>query len=100
VVTGTYTKPLTLDVFKPFIERELDVIGAHNPKCPTSPSPYHPYTVDFKQNFVLDCIRRGRLRVDTLCDAVLKPAEAVNFYNDALASRPRALQPAIDWEKL
>ena len=98
VVTGTYMKPLTLDVFKPFIERELDVIGAHNPKCPTTPSPYYPHTVNFKQNFVLDCIRRGRLRVDELCDAVLKPADAVKFYNDAIAGRPRPMQPAIDWE--
>ncbi len=97
VVTGTYTKPLTADVFQPFIERELEVIGAHNPKCPTTPSPYHPYSRTFNQHFVFDCIRRGRLRVDELIDAELTPAQALQFYDDAIANKPRAAQPVINW---
>ena len=98
VVTGTYMQSLTLNAFQPFIERELDVVGAHNPKTPEAPSHRYPYTRTFNNNFVLDSIRRGRLRVDDLIDAVLKPAEAVQFYNDAVAGRPRPTQPLIDWE--
>lgn len=95
-VSGTYTEDIT---FNPFvlIERELDLVGAHQPKSPERTGPYWPYSRRFNHAYALECMRTGRLKTGQLHDALLKPAEIPSFYDAAMNRQPRPAQPIFDW---
>lgn len=98
VVTGTYAHNVTFDPFQAWIIKELDMVGAHQPKCPQALQAYTPYNCGNNLLQVYDLIARGRLNVDALVDAVLTPDAAVQFFNDAAAGKRPCRQPLIDWE--
>jgi threonine dehydrogenase-like Zn-dependent dehydrogenase len=95
-VAGTYAKDIS---FNPFIlvERELDLVGAHQPKSPERTGPYWPYSRRFNYEYVLDCLKTHRLRTADLCDAVLTPDQVPAFYDAAMHMKPRPVQPIFNW---
>ncbi|MGH7143794.1 MAG: zinc-dependent alcohol dehydrogenase [Planctomycetota bacterium] len=97
VVTGTYGEDLTLNPFDTWIERELDIVGAHQPKCPDTPQVYTPYNKGNNLLQVYAWIAAGRLRVDPLIDVELSPAQAVEFFNAAAEGRRAYRQPLVNW---
>jgi 2-desacetyl-2-hydroxyethyl bacteriochlorophyllide A dehydrogenase len=97
VLTGTYQDPITIQPFL-FIDRELDLVGAHQPKCPDHATRWFPYTKVFNAEYFYRCVVAGKVQVDPLCDDTIGPDELVGFYRDALDGRPRPAQPMVDWE--
>ncbi|MCC6445551.1 MAG: zinc-binding dehydrogenase [Armatimonadetes bacterium] len=96
VLAGTYLEEVRFNPFI-FIERELEVIGAHQPKCPDSPVPYYPYSREMNYAYALDAMARGWLDVSGLCDGQLKPEDIPAWYAAALEGRKRLYQPVFDW---
>ena len=96
VLTGTYLDEVR---FNPFIliDRELEIIGAHQPKCPDAQTPYYPYSRRSNYDFFLCSLASGRLKVGPLCDGRLSPAEIPAWYEAAVNRRPRLYQPVLDW---
>jgi threonine dehydrogenase-like Zn-dependent dehydrogenase len=95
-VAGTYAKDIS---FNPFVlvERELDLVGAHQPKSPERTGSYWPYSRRFNYEYVLDCLKTHRLRTADLADAVLTPDQVPAFYDAAMHGKPRPVQPIFNW---
>ncbi|HTL53590.1 MAG TPA: zinc-binding alcohol dehydrogenase [Planctomycetota bacterium] len=100
VVTGTYAHNVTFDPFKAWILKELDIVGAHQPKCPQRQQTYTPHTQGNNLLQVYDMIAKKQLNVDALVDAILTPAQAADFFNTAAAGQRSCRQPVINWETL
>lgn len=97
VLTGLFDRDLLYPVNQ-IVEKELEIVGAHQPKDVETLHPYYPYSRQFNVTLVLDLIRTGRLKVADLVSDTITPDELIGFY-DALregTSRPR--QPLIDWD--
>lgn len=99
VASGTFSSNMEFDPFPPFIKREIDVVGAHHPKCPDEPMIYYPYSKRFNVNYFFDAVARGVLNVDDLYDGTVTPDQAPGFFDAAVAGKPRLNQPVIDWER-
>jgi 2-desacetyl-2-hydroxyethyl bacteriochlorophyllide A dehydrogenase len=52
--------------FMPFHLKELTLVSAHQPRCPTTPSPYFPWTQQYNRRQALKMIGDGRLEVRSL----------------------------------
>lgn len=98
VLTGTYLDDVRFNPFI-FIERELEVVGAHQPKCPDTRVPYYPYSRVFNFDYVLCGLAGGWLKAAHLCDGRLAPAEISAWYDAAVNRKPRLYQPVFDWNK-
>jgi threonine dehydrogenase-like Zn-dependent dehydrogenase len=97
VLASTYLQEVSLN---PFLleERELDVVGAHQPKCPQDPSLFYPYNRTFNTHFIFDALRSGRLRVHELCDGLIAPEQVLPFFAAVRDKQARLRQPIIRWE--
>jgi 2-desacetyl-2-hydroxyethyl bacteriochlorophyllide A dehydrogenase len=77
--------------FMPFHLKELTLIGAHQPKCPTVPTPAFPWTQQYNRAQTLKMIADGRLNVRPLITHVLPVAQAAEAYRLLREERDRAL---------
>ncbi len=98
VLAGTYLKEISFNPFV-FIEKELEVVGAHIPKCPDTTGLYYPYSKNFNYPFILGTIRSGKLKVDGISDGFIKPDGLIEFYRQAVDGTNKIKQPIIDWEE-
>jgi 2-desacetyl-2-hydroxyethyl bacteriochlorophyllide A dehydrogenase len=97
VVAGNYTQEASIRPLD-LVEREIEIVGAHQPKCPNEPLPFYPYNRRLNSHFILESIRRKTLRVRELCDGLITPDQLLPFYDAARDNRPRLRQPIINWE--
>lgn len=97
VMAGNYMQEATIRPLD-IVEREMDLVGAHQPKCPNDPVLFYPYNRKFNRNFILESIRRKKLRVRELSDGVITPGELLAFYDAVRDGKPRLYQPIVNWE--
>jgi threonine dehydrogenase-like Zn-dependent dehydrogenase len=99
VVSSTVYEPVPVYILRDFIEREITMLGAHQPKVPVEPNPYHPYTQAQNRSATLHAIRDGRLKVDHLMTHRVKPADAPALY-ERLRQKDRSIVGAfINWSE-
>ncbi|MFZ2653474.1 MAG: hypothetical protein WAX69_01035, partial [Victivallales bacterium] len=96
VLTGTFHENISFNPFV-FIDRELDMIGAHQPKCPDNSNLFYPFCKKFNASFVLEQIRKCALRVDKLSDGAITPEELIPFYDSVRDGKTHLRQPIINW---
>jgi threonine dehydrogenase-like Zn-dependent dehydrogenase len=77
--------------FMPFHLKELTLLGVHQPKCPTVPTPYFPWTQAYNRRQILKMIGDGRLRVRPLITHVLPFTAAAEAYRLLRDEKDRAL---------
>lgn len=77
--------------FMPFHLKELTLIGAHQPKCPTVPTPAFPWTQQYNRAQTLKMIGDGRLRVRPLITHMLPCTDAAEAYRMLREDRDQAL---------
>jgi 2-desacetyl-2-hydroxyethyl bacteriochlorophyllide A dehydrogenase len=97
VMAGNYTQKASIRPLD-IVEREIDLVGAHQPKCPNMPELFYPYNRLFNSHFILENIRQKKLHVRELCDGVISPGELLAFYDAVRDGKPRLRQPIINWE--
>jgi NADPH:quinone reductase-like Zn-dependent oxidoreductase len=96
VITGAFTAEVSFNP-SPLVLKELDILGAHQPKTPATRCLFYPYTIEYNTHYVLEQIRAGTLRVGELSDGTIRPDELIAFYDAARQDKPRLKQPIIDW---
>lgn len=97
IATSTIHRPVPIRVLDDVIERELSIIGAHQPKCPTSPNPYHPWTQAGNRLAAMRAIRDGRLHTDHLVSHRVPAEAAIGLYERLLAGDRTIVGALIDW---
>lgn len=83
--------------FMPFHLKELTLIGAHQPKCPTVATPAFPWTQQYNRAQTLKMIGDGRLNVRRLITHILPYTEAAEGYRLLREERDRALGVVLDY---
>lgn len=96
VLSGSYFEPVQFVPYI-FIGKELDVVGAHQPKCPQERGNYYPYSRRFNYDFFFRAVAEGWVKVSELVDGVLKPEQIIAWYEAVKERRPRLGQPIFDW---
>lgn len=96
VLAGTYMSEISFNPFV-FIERELEMVGAHQPKCPQERGPYYPYSRQFNYDFFFSGVAAGWLKVAPLVDGTLKLDQVAGWYKAMKNNQPRLGQPVFDW---
>ncbi|MFQ6040619.1 MAG: zinc-binding dehydrogenase [Candidatus Poribacteria bacterium] len=84
--------------FMPFHEKELTLIGCHQPKCPTTETIYFPWTQQYNRNQILRMISDGRLNVRRLITHKLPYTEAAEAYRLLRDEKDKSLGVVLSWE--
>ena len=82
----------------PFHEKELVMIGAHQPKCPTTSTSIFPWTQQYNRAQILKYICQGTLNVDHLISHQLPYTEAETAYHLLRAQRDQSLGVILKWK--
>ena len=82
----------------PFHEKELVMIGAHQPKCPTTPTAIFPWTQQYNRAQILKYICQGTLNVDHLISHQLPYTDAETAYRLLRDQRDQSLGVILKWE--
>lgn len=99
VISSTIFEPVPFRILEDFIERELTVIGAHQPKCPIEPNVYYPWTQNENRLGSMKAMLDNRLNVDHLISHRIKPTEAPAIY-ERLRQKDRSIVGVvIDWRQ-
>lgn len=97
VLTSTLFEPLPVRVLQDFIERELTLLGAHQPKCPNDPNPYYLWTQAGNRTAALSALHAGRLKAGHLISHRASPEEAPALY-ERLRRKDRSIRGLLlDW---
>lgn len=83
--------------FMPFHLKELTLLGVHQPKCPTTETPYFPWTQQYNRRQVLKMIQDGRLKIRPLITHVLPYTETAEAYRLLRYDRDKALGIVLDF---
>ena len=83
--------------FMDFHQKELVLVGCHQPKCPTTATPAWPWTQQYNRRQVLTMIERGELDVARLTSHRLPYTEAAEAYRLLRDERDKALGVLLTW---
>ncbi|OGG55654.1 MAG: hypothetical protein A3F84_23885 [Candidatus Handelsmanbacteria bacterium RIFCSPLOWO2_12_FULL_64_10] len=83
--------------FMNFHEKELILVGCHQPKCPIHPTGLFPWTQPYNRGQVLTMIADGRIDVKGLISHRLPGAQAGEAYRLLRDERDRALGVILTW---
>lgn len=83
--------------FVPFLEKELNLIGCHQPKCPTCETPYFPWTQQYNRREILKMIGDGRINVKSLISHRLPYREASEGYRLLKEKKNESLGIILNW---
>ena len=84
--------------FMDFHQKELTLVGCHQPKCPTTATPAWPWTQQYNRRQVLKMIERGELDVARLTTHRLPCTEAAEAYRLLRDERDKALGVLLTWD--
>lgn len=83
--------------FMDFHQKELTLVGCHQPKCPTTATPAWPWTQQYNRRQVLKMIERGELDVARLTTHRLPHTDAGEAYRLLRHERDKALGILLTW---
>lgn len=83
--------------FMPFHEKELTLVGCHQPKCPTAETIYFPWTQQYNRRQILKMIADGRMDVQRLISHKLPYDEAAEAYRLLRDEKDKSLGVVLDW---
>ena len=84
--------------FMDFHQKELTLVGCHQPKCPTTATPAWPWTQQHNRRQVLKMIERGELDVARLTSHRMPYTEAGEAYRLLRHERDQALGVLFTWD--
>jgi 2-desacetyl-2-hydroxyethyl bacteriochlorophyllide A dehydrogenase len=98
LILTSYTKELiSFKVHDDIVEKELKIIGAHQPKCPVEKVPYYPFSQIKNRILSMEFLRDGILKVDKLITHRIKKDKIPEIYSLLLESEKKPTGVLIDW---
>lgn len=83
--------------FMDFHEKELSLVGCHQPKCPIQATPAYPWTQQYNRAQILRMINDGRLDVSELISHRLPHVEAQEGYRLLREDLGKSLGVILEW---
>jgi 2-desacetyl-2-hydroxyethyl bacteriochlorophyllide A dehydrogenase len=83
-------RPVTLDLMS-FHEKEITMMGCHQPKCPPTGNAYYPWSQEYNRKTFLEWLGQGRLVVKPLITHILEAREAADAYRLLRQERDQAV---------
>ena len=96
VCSSTFLSGLSVPLYPVIIQKELTVIGAHQPKCPPTRVPYYPHSQQDNRVWALDCLDSKRIDASGLLTHLVPWEETPEFYRTLEVDRT-VLGAVIDW---
>jgi len=78
--------------------KELKIVGCHQPRCPTTTTPFFPWTQEYNRTQVLKMIHQGKLDVEQLITHRLPFDHAQKAYEKLHEEKNKALGIILSWE--
>ncbi len=94
---GSPRGSVEMDFFSEVHEREVDIVGAHQPKTPRQAHIYYPWSQQRDRGLLLQLMQQGRLPVADLISHRARPEDCQDIYQ-MLAQRPQeGMGVVFDW---
>lgn len=96
VGSSTFPDGLSVELYPVIIDKEITVIGAHQPKCPLQRVSYYPFSQVENRRLALSMMVDGSLKVADLITHCVSWREAPTLYS-ALEGDHDVLGLVLDW---
>lgn len=100
VVLGIIDEQVTFAFQKEFMQRELTLIAASQPRCPTTPTIYHRWTQQANRQYLLELMARRELQVQDLITHRFSAGEIPPVYERLKTGDPAMLGCVLDWSEM
>jgi len=97
VAVGALEEPVSISFHKEFIRRELSLIAAFQPFCPTQENLYWAWTQQANRRLLLEMLAEGRLRVSELLTHRFPASHAPEAYERIKAADTSMLGVLLEW---
>jgi len=97
VTTSTIFEPVPIRILHDMIERELTIIGAHQPKCPMHGNAYYPWTQLGNRQAAMRAIHAGTVNLEHGLSHRTTPDEAPELYARFLGGDRSIVGMLINW---
>lgn len=99
ICVGALEEPLTLNLHEDFIRRELSLIAAFQPYCPTEKNLYWKWTQQANRTLLLEMFANQQIRLKELLTHRFPASEAPVVYERIKAGDPSMLGVLFDWNQ-
>lgn len=99
ICVGALEQPLTVNLHEDFIRRELSLIAAFQPFCPTEPSLYWKWTQQANRELLLELIAERKIRLADMLTHRFQPRDAPEVYKRIKSGDPSMLGVLFEWNQ-
>ena len=99
VTVGIVDESVQLQFSKEYMQRELTLLAASQPRCPTTPTIRHPWTQQANRQYLLELMAQGKLKVQDLITHRVPASEAPQLYERLKAVDPGMLGCILNWSE-
>lgn len=99
VTVGIVDESVQLQFPKEFMQRELTLLAASQPRCPTTPTIRHPWTQQANRQYLLEMMAQGRLKVQDLITHRFPASDAPLVYETLKSADQGMLGCILDWSE-
>ena len=96
VCSSTFYPSLSVPLYPDVVEKELTIIGAHQPKCPTTRTAYYAHSQLENRSMALELMAQGQIDAGSLITHTIPWRDALEFYRTMAADRD-VVGAVIDW---
>ena len=99
VCVGIINENVTFNFYKEFMQRELSLIAASQPRCPTTQNIYWRWTQQANRQFLLDLMASGKLDVSGLISDRLDAGQAPQAYERLCQGEAESMGILLEWNR-
>jgi threonine dehydrogenase-like Zn-dependent dehydrogenase len=99
VTVGIINEAVSFHFYREFMQRELSLIAASQPRCPTISTPAWPWTQQANRQLLLDWMASGKLEVCSLISHRFKADQAPTVYERLAAGDSSMLGVILEWDQ-
>ncbi|MCX7917044.1 MAG: zinc-binding alcohol dehydrogenase [bacterium] len=97
ILTSFTNEFIYFRVHNDIVDKELKIIGAHQPKCPIEKVPYYPFSQVKNRILTLEFLKDGILKVNKLITHRIKKDKIPETYSLLIENDIRSTRILIDW---
>jgi L-iditol 2-dehydrogenase len=100
VTVGIINEDVSFHFHREFMQRELSLLAASQPRCPTTPTPAWRWTQQANRQLLLEWMASGKLEVASLISHRFPARQAPEVYARLVGGDPSLLGIVLDWRQL
>lgn len=97
IFTSFTNEKVCFSIHNDIVEKEITIIGAHQPKCPVEEVPYYPFSQIKNRLLAMEFLRDGKLKIEKLISHRIKKEEIPQIYSSLIKGDTNISGILIDW---